>query len=623
MEAKKIPPTHETDHIVSHEALYQATFENAAVGIAHVKLDGTFLNVNTKFCEIAGYSKEEMIALTFQEITHPEDLEKDVNLANQVANGEIQNYAMEKRYIRKDGSYVWINLTVSADRDMDDNARHFIAIIEDISSRREMEAEVRKSSRFLDLIFRYTLGSLVLTDKDFNFIRVNEVYADACGKKVSDFPGRNHFEMFPSDFEQVWRDVRDAKEPWQVSGRPFVFPDHPEWGVTYWNISLVPMLDDDGEVEAFLFSLNDVTEMKRAEEELRRSEIRLNEAQSIANIGSWELDIESGKFGMSPETCNILGVLPDEAGETLDFFKKHLVETDRVRLQTAIDEAIGGKNFAIEHDVVRKDGTVRAVSQKGQVNFDRSGIPTRMIGTIQDVTERRQVEMLKEDFISTISHELRTPLTSIMGSLGLIIGNQVGEIPDTVQQMLQVAYQNGERLTLLINGLLDIQKIESGNLELHLDIVPLNDLLNEAVSANTGYAEKLNVKLSLTPCPQEVLLMADRNRMMQVLSNLISNGIKFSPKGEVVTVSAEVINSIVRVSVNDNGAGIQDEFKPKIFKKFSQAETGNLRNVEGTGLGLSISKAIIEDHGGMIDFISEDSKGSTFFFELPLHQKNG
>ncbi|MDH5751855.1 MAG: PAS domain S-box protein [Deltaproteobacteria bacterium] len=256
--------------LVDSEELYRATFDNAAVGIAHVKLDGTFRNVNTKFCNIVGYSYEELIRLTFQEITHPDDLEADLAQLVKLNAGEISTYSMEKRYFHRDGSIVWINLTASSVTDEKGAPKYYIAVIEDISERRRAEQQVRESSRLLDQIFRHSLGCLVLTDWNFNFVRVNQTYADVCARKVEDFPGRNHFEMYPSDFEKVWQEVRETKIPWQISGRPFVFPDHPEWGVTYWNISLVPVTNEKGEGELFLFSLNDVTELKRAEEKLEK-----------------------------------------------------------------------------------------------------------------------------------------------------------------------------------------------------------------------------------------------------------------------------------------------------------------------------------------------------------------
>ena len=398
-----------------------------------------------------------------------------------------------------------------------------------------------------------------------------------------------------------------------------MFPDHPEWGLTYWNLALVPMFDDDGEVEAFLFSLNEVTELQRAEEALRRSEIQLREAQRIANMGSWEWTLKSGEFLMSAEICNILGEAPEARQTNLEYFLNFTPEPHRNTLRMALDAALLGQPFEIEHEILRKDNVTRIVSERGQVFWSPQGLPERMVGTTHDITDRKQVELLKDEFISTVSHELRTPLTSIVGSLGLILGEQMGEVSKEQRELLTMAAANGERLTGLINELLDIQKIESGKLGLRFEKVSLTDLLEETVSLNRGYAEKLSIKLELQPFPNQTTILADKSRLIQVLSNLISNAIKFSPKNEKVSIGFFTNANTVRVQVIDQGPGVAEEFKPNIFKKFSQANTGNTRDVEGTGLGLSISKAIIEDHGGKLDFITKDGEGSTFFFDLPAH----
>lgn len=241
----------------------------------------------------------------------------------------------------------------------------------------------------------------------------------------------------------------------------------------------------------------------------------------------------------------------------------------------------------------------------------------RVIAVLRDVTERKRVERLKSEFIATVSHELRTPLTSIRGSLGLMKGGMSDELPGQAVQLLDIALTNSERLGLLINDLLDMEKIESGGMRFQLGQVAVDALLQDAVLANTGYASRLNVALRCEAIAADLAIHADRDRLMQVLNNLISNAVKFSPPEAEVVLSAQKSHKGVRVEVRDNGCGIPDDFQASVFEKFTQADASDTRSVGGTGLGLSISKRIIERMHGRIGFLSAQGKGTVFYFELP------
>ena len=235
-----------------------------------------------------------------------------------------------------------------------------------------------------------------------------------------------------------------------------------------------------------------------------------------------------------------------------------------------------------------------------------------------DVSALKQVDRIKSEFVSTVSHELRTPLTSIRGSLGLIAGGVGGQLPDAVKKLVEIAKNNCERLIRLINDILDIEKIESGKMQLDLRETALKPLLEQALAANEGFGAAKNVGLRLY-CPDATLqVFADSDRLTQVVTNLLSNAMKFSPPDTSVEVHVLESGIGVRVEVRDRGPGIPDEFRKRIFQKFSQADSSDTRKVAGTGLGLNISRAIVERLGGQIGFESEAGAGSTFFFELPL-----
>ncbi len=239
---------------------------------------------------------------------------------------------------------------------------------------------------------------------------------------------------------------------------------------------------------------------------------------------------------------------------------------------------------------------------------------------LHDISSRKRSEQLKNEFVSTVSHELRTPLTSISGSLGLISGGVVGEISADVRELVDIAKTNAERLTILVNDILDIDKLESGQLELHRSPHDLLQLVKNSMLENGGYAERYGVRLVLdkSRAPEgSVMVDVDASRIMQVLANLISNAIKFSPQADQVEISLEVIDLHVKVAVRDHGPGVPENFRDRIFQKFAQADGTDKRQRGGTGLGLSISKAIVERLGGSIGFESALGKGSTFYFKLP------
>jgi Amt family ammonium transporter len=228
-----------------------------------------------------------------------------------------------------------------------------------------------------------------------------------------------------------------------------------------------------------------------------------------------------------------------------------------------------------------------------------------------------KADRIKNEFISTVSHELRTPLTSIHASLDLVANGAVGPIPQESLNLVEIARTNSDRLVRLINELLDIQKIESGSTTYHIRSLEIRLLVEQAIAANRDYADQLSIAIALRDDAVRARVEADPDRLIQVLTNLLSNAAKFSPPESLIQVSIDRREAWIRVTVSDLGPGIPDAFRGRVFEKFAQADASDSRPKSGTGLGLSISKAIIEKLGGRIDFETTLGKGSEFFFELP------
>jgi PAS domain S-box-containing protein len=263
------------------------------------------------------------------------------------------------------------------------------------------------------------------------------------------------------------------------------------------------------------------------------------------------------------------------------------------------------------------DGRPRWLSATKAPLRDREGRIIGIVGLSRDITARHEVERMKNEFVATVSHELRTPLTSIRGSLGLLAGGVVGPVPATAQAMLDIALKNSERLTRLVDDILDIAKIESGRMVFNMAPLDLTRLVGQAIEANRSYAEQHGVTFLLARTEQQALVRADVDRLTQVIANLLSNAAKFSPRDATVEIAIDRLDRRLRVAVADHGPGITEEFSGRIFGKFAQADASDTRQKGGTGLGLSIAKALIERMGGRIWFSSTIDVGSTFYIDLP------
>ncbi|APE42374.1 two-component sensor histidine kinase [Sulfitobacter alexandrii] len=241
----------------------------------------------------------------------------------------------------------------------------------------------------------------------------------------------------------------------------------------------------------------------------------------------------------------------------------------------------------------------------------------KYVALLKEENERTKTALeVKSRFLSIVSHELRTPLTSIIGSLELIRRGHGGTLPDNVKPVLDIAARNSQRLASLVEDLLDLQKLEAGEMEFIFKPIDANDLVQEAVESAEGYASKLGITVETEFCTEPCQISGENKRLVQVMNNLLSNAIKFSDEGSTVTVRVEVIGAHVRISVEDQGVGIPEGSREVVFGKFTQVDASDIRKVGGTGLGLNITEQILDRHNAVIDYVSEVGVGSTFFIEF-------
>jgi signal transduction histidine kinase len=241
-----------------------------------------------------------------------------------------------------------------------------------------------------------------------------------------------------------------------------------------------------------------------------------------------------------------------------------------------------------------------------------------LLRALRYADQRKRLERLKDEFVSTVSHELRTPLTSITGSLGLLMGNAAGILPKSAERLLEIAHTNSVRLVRLVNDILDIEKLESGRAVFDLKRVDVGSLVGQMVEGIRGMAEGHQVKIRVEAAAAIGEVWADTDRLGQVITNLLSNAVKFSPPDDEVVVTVENGVDLVRISVRDHGPGISDEFKPRVFERFAQADATDARGKGGTGLGLSIVKEIVDRLSGEVGFGDAPGGGTIFHVELPV-----
>ena len=242
------------------------------------------------------------------------------------------------------------------------------------------------------------------------------------------------------------------------------------------------------------------------------------------------------------------------------------------------------------------------------------------VGVIRDITERRRVDRMQREFIALVSHELRTPLTSLTASLGLVRSGRMGELPDKAQALVDLAQKNVNRLIDLVNDIMAVEKLQSGRIDLDLEVVDIVALVRSELDNIAGYGTRNGVRFALHTSLEEGRVVADPKRLGQVLANLLSNAAKFSGENAIVTVRVEREGRFFRVSVCDQGVGIPPDGLDKVFDKFVQLDTTDAKNGQGSGLGLSIAQAIMKLHGSRIEVESEVGRGSTFRFDLVEHQ---
>jgi len=454
-------------------------------------------------------------------------------------------------------------------------------------------------------------NGVIFTDARGRITWVNEGFTRISGYSLEEVRGRKPGSILQgkgSSREEISR-IREALG--REEGFSAVLLNYRKSGDPYWvEVNTQPLRDADGHLTGFMGLQRDITAARRSEDALRESEARSRALLEALPDRVYRLRRDGTVLDASLP-AESPGILPREGlvGRNLfELLPPGLAAQIRTLALAALDE---GNMAILEY---RIDGG------SGLQDFEARCVPIgaeEVVTVVRDITSRKASERMKDEFISTVSHELRTPLTAIKGSLGLLAGGATGSLQVDQLEMIQLAHRNVERLARLVNDLLDLQKMDSGRLSFDFRVHELGALAHLAVQAMAPFAADRSVLLRFEASSDRLPARVDADRFQQILANLLSNAIKFSPEGGAVSLTLTRKTPWARVEVRDQGPGIPETFRPRVFEKFAQADTGTMRAQGGTGLGLSIVKTLAEHMGGQVGFQSE--QGCTVFFvELPL-----
>ncbi|QLE59483.1 PAS domain S-box protein [Nostoc sp. TCL26-01] len=528
------------------------------------------------------------------------------------------------------------------------------ALQAEIKERQRIESELRDTTRLQQAILDSANYTIISTTKDGIIMTFNAAAQKFLGYTPQEVVGKKT-PIIIHDWDEVVQASKEVSQELGIEIEPgfetFVAKSRlgqiaeREWSYIRKDgsrfpvlLSVTPLYDAENNITGFLGIGSDITTIKRAEEELRH----LSKALESAVEGISQLDTQGHYIKVNPAYANTAGYQPEEMIGMEWPVTVHPEDMDK--MIAAYQQMLKNGKVELEARAIRKDGSV---FDKQVVMITAYDQQQRFIGHycfMKDISDRREVERLKDEFVSVVSHELRTPLTSISGALDLLASGVLRADSEDAQRMLNIAANNTDRLVRLINDILDIERIESGKVQITPQTCNAADLMNQSLEIIAEMAEQAEVKISVSSVSAH--LWADPDRIIQVFTNLLSNAIKFSPPGSIVSVSGELItgenqhktnrginqgkelttplaNNIsekryVLFRVKDQGRGIPDNKLQSIFERFGQVDASDSRQKGGTGLGLAICRSILHHHGGEIWAESTLGEGSTFFFTLPI-----
>ncbi|QEL20592.1 PAS domain S-box protein [Limnoglobus roseus] len=617
------------------EERVRATFEQAAVGIAHIDPAGRFVWVNERYAALTGYTRAELVAgLTLDAVTHPDDRPRDAEGIARLTAGETQAYAPEKRFVRKDGSLCWVQVTVSAPRLPDGRVVHLIGVAQDITDRKRAEAALRESEeRFRNLV--EFLPDAVFLNVGGRVAFCNPACVRLFGAAdATDLIGKTPFDLHPPEWHDILRRRVTSQE---ATGEPVPGIEEEVLRLDGRRVPVyvaaLPVMDRG--VRALLVVLHDLTERKRAEAQLHQQELMIREAGELAHVGGWGFDPATGRGDWTEETARI-HTLPPAAEASVAEGLSFYAGEDRARIEAAVAAAAAdGTPYDLELRLTAADGLEKWVRTICRPIVD-GGRVVRVRGSIQDITDRKRTEeeiralnadlerrvrdrtaelvaanAELESFSYSVSHDLRSPIRHITGFAAIVLEACGPQLPPENHGHLEQVVKAARRMGQLVDDLLKFsrlgrrslcrQAVDTGRL--------VDDCLREVLPNPAG--RRIETRVGDLPA-----CFGDPGLLRQVWINLLSNAVKYTGRRDpaVIQVGATATPDGVAYFVQDNGAGFDMRYAHKLFGVFQRLHRAE--EFEGTGIGLALVQRIVHQHGGRAWAEAEPGKGATFWFTL-------
>jgi len=630
-------------------ALFRVVFEQNAMGMALRAVDpreSLWLEVNDKFCEIFGYTREKLLQMTSIDLSYPEEQDDAVEYNQRLLSGEIKSYSREKRYIHKDGHTIWANIWLSAVDGSDDTPSMIISVIEDITERKREEAALQESEERFKAFIDASPSAILMKDIEGRYLVANKRWhewfnpegIEIIGKSVHDFYSREHAEAISAQDRKIVETGRAVKLEYET---PFA-----DGQVRNTLMQKFPIHDSGGAIVGVGGVNMDITERKEAERalstayeqletivedrtrELTESRNRMRAIFDNAPVELYLKDLEGRYIEVNRQFEDLFNVKsPDIVGKLPN--EIHNPELAAIVRDHDLEILESGKVSVEDQKAVTETGERVLRTVKFPV-FDDNQVITGLGAVVTDVTELElarqeaiQANLSKSEFLASMSHELRTPMNAVLGFAQMLELDSRNTLSTAQKEYINIILQGGNHLLDLINEVLDLAKIEAGQLTLSMEEVSANEVIADCVALTCPLADQRGIRIinqfSSSPTTK---LLADRLRLQQVLLNLVSNAIKFNRTDGAVTIDGRETNdSFIRISVTDSGVGIAKKDHANVFDMFHRLGVDPMVAQEGTGIGLTVTKMLVEQMAGRIGFESELGVGSTFWFELPLVSK--
>lgn len=607
--------------------MFKTLFEESATGTAIVSFDGKPVAVNRKFCEMLGYSEEELKTMVFTQFTHPDDIDIDWDLFQELRDDKRDKYKIEKRYVRKNKDILWVDLVVERLK-KGDLFNYVVAYINDISERKHLAEELAETELLFEHIFDNMFQFIGQISTDGTLLKANKTALDFGGFTKEQAIGNKFYDAPWWTWNQEVREqlIESIKKASQGEFIRYFVDVMGKEGLRTIDFSLRPV-KQNGKVAWLIPEGRLIPEEKELERELLETTLVLENTEKLAKTGGWSWTIALDKVELTTNAKELFGFRKDKTGISFEDIKGQIHPLDVQKFEETVAKALKEqKSYHQEYRVKKGSRSWRHIRTFGEPWFDANGKLESLHGALMDISDdikaSQQLEKVNKELTDTVdqlrqfthitAHDLKEPLRSIKSFIQLFKQSITDiDIPAHVMGYMDFIESGSNRLNLLISDLLDYTKLETS--QIRFEKVKIEEIITEALDDLSSQIDNSGTEVQFEGSPE---LVANKYRIRLLFQNLINNAIKFTKEGNSpkILITYESKRNHHQFNVIDNGIGIAKDKQAEIFNIFKRLHARD--EVEGSGIGLSICKKIAEQHLGSIQVKSKPGMGSTFSFTL-------